>query len=335
MGNDVNNPFSIPASADLSASQYCGVKIDSSGNLALPSAGGAIVGVLYTKPNALGRAGTVYGVGTGIRKLKYGGTITAGDVLKVGSDGKFSTASGPDIAAGAGVAVATVSGSSGDVGAGLLFGGAGSETLVSGDETVTTGALSAYADVSYLSISGTKAYTLPDGLYNGQSKRIECSVAGSTPVGTLTITTPFTSEQATYVFDTVGQAIIVVWRAATGWHIIGKRRAGFRASAIVMGTDNLAASDLHLYHNLSITGSQTSSLADGNIAGERIYFDVTVAASTPKGILTGSMQTKLGVTSASWGVTGTEITSTSALVGLEWTGAKWREVLATAVAAFA
>jgi hypothetical protein len=56
---DINAPFSLEASTDLSASQYCGVTIDANGQLALPTAGSKIVGVLQTKPAAQGRAGTL------------------------------------------------------------------------------------------------------------------------------------------------------------------------------------------------------------------------------------------------------------------------------------
>jgi len=75
MAFDCSNPFSLPAGVDLSSSQYCAVTTDSSGNLALPSAGGMALGILYTAP-IITKAGEVYGPGSGIRKAKYGGTVT-------------------------------------------------------------------------------------------------------------------------------------------------------------------------------------------------------------------------------------------------------------------
>ncbi len=51
--------YGFPASADLSASQFCAVNVDANGNLALATAGKNCDGVLQDKPTALGQAGEI------------------------------------------------------------------------------------------------------------------------------------------------------------------------------------------------------------------------------------------------------------------------------------
>ena len=83
--------ISAPASTDLSASQFCFVAVNSSGQLALPSAGGDAEGILQDKPNAAGVAGEV-GI-LGVSKLVVGtGGVTAGDLLATDVNGKAVTA---------------------------------------------------------------------------------------------------------------------------------------------------------------------------------------------------------------------------------------------------
>lgn len=55
-------------------------------------------------------------------------------------------------------------------------------------ETVTSGALSLTAGTSYLSIDGTKAFTLGAPIFKKQRKRVQTTVATNTPVGALTVT---------------------------------------------------------------------------------------------------------------------------------------------------
>ena len=81
----------LPASADLSASQFCFVAVNADGNLALPSAGGDADGILQDKPNALGVFGEV-GI-LGVSKLVVGTAgVTAGDLLTTDAAGKAVTA---------------------------------------------------------------------------------------------------------------------------------------------------------------------------------------------------------------------------------------------------
>lgn len=68
-----------PASADLSGSQYCGMVLDSNGNLAVAGAGVRIYGVLLNTPKALGQAGTL--AQTGEVKMKMGASALAPNTL--------------------------------------------------------------------------------------------------------------------------------------------------------------------------------------------------------------------------------------------------------------
>jgi hypothetical protein len=80
-----------PASADLSASQFCFMTINSSGQLALPSAGGDADGILQDKPNGVGVEGELAVLG--ISKLVVGTAgVTCGDLLTADANGKAVTA---------------------------------------------------------------------------------------------------------------------------------------------------------------------------------------------------------------------------------------------------
>lgn len=89
-------------------------------------------------------------------------------------------------------------------------------------ETVTTGAISVLTRTSLISVTGTVAYTLADGIFEGQRKSIRCSVAATTPDGTITPTT--LAAGTTLDMDAVNESYELEWHAAAGWdvvHLIG------------------------------------------------------------------------------------------------------------------
>lgn len=93
---------------------------------------------------------------------------------------------------------------------------AGSAT--SGIETVTSGALSLYTRSSLISVTGTQAYTLAAGLYEGQRKSVIVTVAASTPDGTLT---PATFADGTSIdLDAVLESVELEWHDTGGWRVI-------------------------------------------------------------------------------------------------------------------
>ncbi len=90
-------PLSLNAAVDLTGSQYCCVNVNSSAELALPSAGGRILGVLYNAPE-VGEAGTVHALAA--PTVKCGGTVTAGQDLMVDVQGRVITHAGTAIKVG-------------------------------------------------------------------------------------------------------------------------------------------------------------------------------------------------------------------------------------------
>ncbi|MFQ5473499.1 MAG: capsid cement protein [Dehalococcoidia bacterium] len=79
----------VPAGSDLSSSQYRGMLINASGQLAAPSAGGRISGILQNDPAAAGRAGEL--LVSGRARCEAGGAVTAGDYLAVDALGRLTT----------------------------------------------------------------------------------------------------------------------------------------------------------------------------------------------------------------------------------------------------
>jgi len=81
----------VPASSDLSASQFCFMTVNASGQLALPAAGGDADGILQDKPNGQGIQGEL--AVFGVSKVVVGaGGVTAGDLLATDANGKAVTA---------------------------------------------------------------------------------------------------------------------------------------------------------------------------------------------------------------------------------------------------
>lgn len=90
----------IPVAADYSTTgQYLFVGIDTNGRAAkIASQGANACGVLQDNPGAAGRVGRV-AIG-GIIKCMSGATITAGDKITTGADGRAETAATGDFVLG-------------------------------------------------------------------------------------------------------------------------------------------------------------------------------------------------------------------------------------------
>lgn len=118
----------------------------------------------------------------------------------------------------------SITGNSYTTGASVIGG-----ALIYGSETISSsGALSPSIPVSFLDISGTKAYTLANGTYAGTIKYISVKNSENTPDGILTpVTTSGTWNTA--AFNTTGQSLTLLWDGA-GWVILG-RQSGVAASA--------------------------------------------------------------------------------------------------------
>lgn len=172
------------------------------------------------------------------------------------------------------------------------------DTLLASDtEVVTSGALSILLPISDLSVTGTQAFTLADGPAGvaGLRKLIRCTVAATSPAGTLTIASPETTAgmicSSTFYFDTVGQGVELVW-SGTKWRCVRTMRAGGPVDGLVVGTTVTTAKfNLWATYLLSVTGTVSSTIAanrgipNGSAPGEVMYVGCSTAASTPAGTI--------------------------------------------------
>lgn len=183
-----------------------------------------------------------------------------------------------------------------------------------------------------LTVSGTMAFTLPNGTVTGQKKRIVCDSAASTPAATLTITTPETASgfacSAVFFFDTAGQAIELYW-TGTKWRCTRVQRAGGVADNVVIGTTVLTGKNLWQRYNCSVTGTVSSTganaLPNGSAVGEQCWITNTTAASTPVGSIDGVFTSGLAAPFTHCGAIGVVASATA--VGdsclLTWNGVSW------------
>lgn len=219
MGLDENitpHTISLDAAEDLSASQFCGVVLGASG-VELAGIGDAIDGVLYNADaDAAGKPCTV--VRGGRVKVKYGGTVTKGDPLKLDASGRFVTATAGDVIVGK----AAESGAVNNIGS-MTFGYLGTADASGAEVISATGAtLSASARHHFLEISGTMAGTLPDGIYDGQEKVIHAVAAADTPAYTLAgkYDTNGTGTTAA-LFNAAADQLRLVWSVTEdAWRVI-------------------------------------------------------------------------------------------------------------------
>lgn len=192
------------------------------------------------------------------------------------------------------------------------------------DDVSAAGALSLKTHESRLAISGTMAFTLADATTAGHRKRVSVESAASTPLGTLTIASPETTAgmvcPSTFVFDTVGQAVDLVW-SGTKWRVVRTRRAG--VLIVTIGTTVLTGFHLAHTYSCSVTGTvsstTTKSLPDGTYPGDQCIVACSTAASTPIGNINFT-----GLTLANVAATDLQaIGATTDTVTLTWTGSKW------------
>ena len=82
----------------------------------------------------------------------------------------------------------------------------------------TTGEIDVTTPVSFISVTGTTTFTLPAGT-TGQIKILVCTVATSTPVGTLTPIASANDGYDTIIFNEVGQSATLIYENS-GWIVI-------------------------------------------------------------------------------------------------------------------
>jgi hypothetical protein len=186
--------------------------------------------------------------------------------------------------------------------------GGGIETVVG---TVGGAALSIDIETSFLSVTGTVGFTLGDGKRLGQRKVLECTVAATVPVGTVTINDRFGSEQATWVFTEVGQRLELIW-TTTGWKVDAIRSAGTESLAAAA-----TANPLCLIHLVNLDAANDYIQPSGVIPGQKSIWIATAGAnaSTVSGLFYDEDGSADGV----------DITMNAAAdtASLEWVGGRW------------
>jgi hypothetical protein len=191
-------------------------------------------------------------------------------------------------------------------------------------DTATSGTISLTTRITNISVTGTAAYTLPNGTIAGQRKRVLCTVAASIPVGTITVTTPEDTAgivcPSTFIMDTVGQAIDFIW-SGTKWRVEKTTRAGVKIA--VVGTTVLTGFNLCHNLSLSVTGTVASTgtqgVPNGTFPGDTLLVTQSTAASIPVGSITGTFLSLANANATdlqAWGAT----TDTCQLF---WNGLRW------------
>lgn len=197
---------------------------------------------------------------------------------------------------------------------------------VGGKEIIdtTATALNPLIFLTQLQVTGTMAFTLADGTYSGQRKRIECTVAATTPAGTLTIATPSVATglvtSSTIVFDSVGQSIDLLWTGSF-WRCIKSNRAGVKTTVVgtTVLTGNVLCHTLACSVTATVSSTGTKAIPDGQYPGDMLIVSNTVAASTPIGNINFT-----GVTLANVAATDLQaIGATTDTVTLTWNGTAW------------
>lgn len=202
-------------------------------------------------------------------------------------------------------------------------------------DAVTSGALDLTKPTSELTISGTKAFTIAAPTFPGQRKVIRCVSAASTPLGTLTVTSPDTTTgyvcPASFLFDTAGQEVVLEATAGLLWRCITCKRAGGSANNVVVGTTLQTAMALWKFVGLSVTGTvsstTTKAFTPGAAVGERVVVAVTTAASTPSGSIDFAGRTIGGAAFTHLG----GLDNTADTAELEWDGQAWQIMYSTGV----
>lgn len=202
--------------------------------------------------------------------------------------------------------------------------GASSELL---DTTATT--LSLAVGLSSLSVSGTMAFTLPDGTYAGQRHTVTCTVAASTPAATLTVATPETAAPficaSTFFFDTVGQSVTFSW-TGTKWRATSVTRTGGVADGVVIGTTVISTKNLWRNYYCSVTGTVSSTttkgIPNGSAIGEACTVRVSTAATIPSGTISLTGLTNAGAAATTLGT----MAATTNYADLRWNGSAWEVI---------
>jgi len=84
--------------------------------------------------------------------------------------------------------------------------------------TFTSGAIDVTTPISFVSVTGTKAYTLAAGS-DGQLKILICTVAASSPIGVITPVASGSDGYNTITFNVVGENATLIY-TNSGWNVL-------------------------------------------------------------------------------------------------------------------
>lgn len=98
----------------------------------------------------------------------------------------------------------------------------------------TSGAISVANYFTNITVANTVAFTLANGTVAGQRKMILCSGTSGTPVGALTIASPFSAATDVITFSVVGDTAELMWTGSY-WRILAtyNMAAGTVATPVV------------------------------------------------------------------------------------------------------
>lgn len=296
--------ISIPAGADLSASQFRFVKL-SSGAVVRCGTGEAAIGVLTNKPTEGEMASVQI---SGVAKVSADAAVSVDDRIMSSSDGQGATRTGVNNALGVAL---TAAGAAGELFECKLEQSDG--TPGGGVGSFENTAITPSVGLALITVDGTDALTLADGTIPGQEIEIVCVAASNSPVGTLTINDAYGSEPTSWVFTTVGQGIKLKW-TSTGWKLIKLNQIGTETVANA-GTAN----PLCLVHSVAIADTVDFIQGNGVIAGQRSIWVAASNSGTPVGTVSGLFYT------TAMAATGTDINFNAAsdAAALSWVGARW------------
>jgi hypothetical protein len=187
------------------------------------------------------------------------------------------------------------------------------------------GALDPFKYATELTVSGTMAFTLVAPTFAGQKKKITCVSAASTPLGTLTITSPETLAgfvcSATFCFTTAGQVVELEATSGLKWRARRIHKQGVRT--LVVGTTVTTGFNLE-HFALSVTGTvsstTTKAIPDGSAPGELLLVGCSTAASIPSGTIGLTALTTLGAAGTTLGT----FNATTCYASLMWNGTGWQ-----------
>lgn len=189
------------------------------------------------------------------------------------------------------------------------------------------GAISLNTYVTELTVSGTMAFTLAAPTYVGQSKLIRCVSAASTPLATVTLTSPDTVTgfvcSSTFQFDAVGQTVELRATSGLKWRAVRIERAGGAANDVVVGTTVLTGVNLKAVYYCSVTATVSSTttkgIPNGSAVGETMQVAVSTAASTPSGTIAITGLTNAGAAATTLGT----MSATTQFATCRWNGSAW------------